>query len=788
MDRQKTVVAWLICCMMGWASVLYAVEEESLFSGNTASLFIKHATEIYEKDPLDDSRTEQAMIFLEAAAALDMAPDEIPEKVLRIGSGSYGGSADYSNKILWALDKYLDSGSDMEVVLGALRSLLDRVNSRMDREVLLDRLFRTYYLENAAFGSELATQMGLLAIEKADTQSALNHMTNASQLNPYNQMAFSKLWEIGKEQGVSLLASTRIIKARMALEANPYDLGASVRYADLLLEHQVYQSASKAYAYAAQVYEFLYPERSLPDDVVQNWLLSCYHAERMQTKCLGLTETYRTPERFNLVLEAVAGKTLIKLGRLEEAKQLLESAAQKAEAIMVADDQTELVYPEYLAWFYSFVLDQPEKALAWSNQALVADPNRQGVGAMFAYTLVMSGQSDLAEQYVEPVKSDDPIAAVSWAMILLSRDQKQQALDALREAIAIRPESFVAEKAIEILKSQGSDYIPPDSLETIQTDIEARYGGRVVPLFVSPSDRCSVKLLFNGSDFLYGSDFPARLVIENTSDETLVISDYGFLKGYLHIDAVLEGHLNLRIPNLLSLRFRPSQNILPGKYLTVPLELNSGRLSRILMTYPQADLRIHFTVYLDPVSTETGSIRNQMKGLKPVQAHIRRRGVVMTRDFLLQRLDVLSKGQRGQKYRASSLFTGLLAEQIAVNISGADSGFVRVEKELLTGAIRKMLSDNDWKIRVHTLSALLSLSIPLDDVIQEVSDNLNHEKWPIRLTALVLLTQAQPTTFSKVLDWTAEHDPYALNRRMALALGGQESQPTPDVEVPELPQ
>jgi hypothetical protein len=214
------------------------------------------------------------------------------------------------------------------------------------------------------------------------------------------------------------------------------------------------------------------------------------------------------------------------------------------------------------------------------------------------------------------------------------------------------------------------------------------------------------------------------------------------------------------------------------------LDLNRGRLSRILKTYPQADVQVHFSAYLDPVSSDGDRPQSRMKSIEPVTANIRRRGVVLSQNFLLQRLDVLSKGQRGQKYRAASMFAGLLAEKNAVRISGADFQHVRVEAELLTDSVRKMLVDDDWKIRVHILSDLLSLSVPLDGIVREVSDNLNHDKWPVRMAAMALLVKLQPETFKKVLDWAAEHDSHVLNRRMAVALGGRLPQPV-DEELPE---
>ena len=785
MVKQKRVMVSVICCFMCCSTFLCALEPETLFSENTSALFIKHALQIHREDPLDIQRTQQAMVFLEAAASLENSLGSIPEQLLRIGADSPSDGPDYTGHLMWALERYLREDSDLEVALNAVRSVLNRLNSRIEREGLLDNLLRKYAPVNAAFASELATQLGFLAIEKADYQSAMNYFSSAYAANPYNQLAFYKLIELSRDQGLSHQPSAQIMQIRTALEMNPYDLNAAVRYADMLRLLQMYDIASNAYEYVEKVHKYLYPDQSLSIDVVEDWLFSCYHGDRLQTKALGLTETYRDPERFNLVLEAIAGKTLFKLGREEKGRQLLETAAEKAEALISSQNSSGSISPEHLGWFYSFVLEQPEKSLAWSNQAFVADPNQQEVKAMFAYSLAMNGQNDLAQQYAEALKDTNQIAALTMARVQMSAGEKQPGLDALRAVVQMAPDSFVAEKAIRLLKEHESDYIPPAELGTIREELQNRYGRRVVPDFMIPADRCSVKLLFNGSDFLYGAEFLGRLVIENTSDEVLVVADEGMLQGYLRVDAALEGSLNVEIPNLISMRFRPSKPILPGKHHSVPLDLNDGKLGRLLMTYPQADVRIHFTVYLDPAMSDSGAINNRLKSIESVHAKIHRRGILLTQNFLMQRLDVLSKGQLGQKYRAAALFTGLLAEHVAIELSDAEYKYVQVDRKLLKDSVRKLLIDRDWKIRAHTLSCLLSLSVPLDGVVREVTENLNHDKWPVRLMAMVLLSRTQPDTFQKVLDWSAEHDSYELNRQMAIALGASKPERMPDQALSE---
>ncbi|MHC4906120.1 MAG: hypothetical protein ACYTEN_09895 [Planctomycetota bacterium] len=776
MARQREVFLGAVCGVCFCVSVSLALDTASLSSESTANLFVKQASEIHRQDPLDPMKAEQAMTFLDAAVSLDSLSESIAEQVLRVGAGNCYAGADYTDKLTLAMDRYLHSRGDLEVVSRALDCMLVGMNTRMDREVLLQKLYQKYASLNPVFGSDLATQQGFLAVEKSDMPSATNAFMSGYTLNPYNQLAFSKYWELTAGTDAVPSPQVQMLQMRAVLTIDPYDLNAAVRYADALMHFQLYETAADAYDYAAKVYQFLYPAQQVSDDIVHGWLLGCYHSDRMETKCLEVAESYRNPDRLDLMLEAVAGKALIKMGQVDKGRRLLVSAAEKAEALLSAKERTQPIYPEHLAWFYSFVQEEPEKALAWSNRAFEESPDRKGVKEMFAYALALNGQHELAQQYVESPEEKTPIALLTTAMVDLTKEeQKQTALETLRAVVERSPESFVAEKAINLLEEQDSDYIPAVDPAGIQDALNGQYADRIVPDFMEPSKRYSVKLLFNGSDFLYGDEIQPRLVIENTSSDALIISDDGLLQGRVRIDAAFEGGLKVEIPELLSTRFRPSGPVLPGEHLSVPLDLNCGQLRKLLMTYPQAETAIRFTVYLDPVTLASGRVENRVKTTDPVQAKIYRRGVTLSRNFLLQRLDVLSKGQPGQKYQAASLFTGLLAEGQALRLSRADYKRVQVEKELLVDAVRKLLADPDWKIRVYTLDCLVSLSMPLDgEMIGGVSDNLNHDKWPVRMMAMYLLAKTQPEPFQKVLDWTSEHDGHHLNRRMALALGGKE--------------
>ena len=96
-------------------------------------------------------------------------------------------------------------------------------------------------------------------------------------------------------------------------------------------------------------------------------------------------------------------------------------------------------------------------------------------------------------------------------------------------------------------------------------------------------------------------------MIENNGSSPLVIQDGGMLAGFIRVDVMVRGDVTMDIQNLLSMRFRPNRTIQPNEYISIPLDLRTGKLRRLLATCPQATLELEFIVYLDPIIREDGT-------------------------------------------------------------------------------------------------------------------------------------------------------------------------------------
>jgi tetratricopeptide (TPR) repeat protein len=665
----------------------------------------------------------------------------------------------------------------LEVTKKAVRYLLEKMNTRKEREEKLISLLRDMEEKNPVLASELMTQLGLLSVEKGDATSAIEHLAKAYNLNMYNKLAFAKLVELNERAGLKMLPVTYAGNLRLAMGANPLNIKAVFAFAQLIEKQGLYDITASAYEYSAQLFNYLYPKQTLPASIYLPWALASYNTQRGQGRCLELARRIRQEGRFDIVLEAIAGSAARKIGDNAQSKRILEAAGQKAERMLGDGAEAGDITAEQLAWFYCFGAPDTKKALAWANRAYSANQDSVATKSVLAYALAMNEQTQLAAEMVGDLHERNQIAALTRATVQLTGEDNPSAIETLKTAVAMDPGSLAGQKANTLLTENGSEYVTDANPEMLMAALRNWFGKRIVPKFETVDEIISTKLSLGGSEFFYGAEFDAKLVVKNESLEAVVISQDGIFKGGIRVDADVRGDIKARIPNLINKKFRPSAAIEPGFYAAIPLDLMTGSLRRLLLTHPQASVQIEFTVYLDPIAEADDKVRSAIRGIGPVRTVVRRPGVVITRNYLMQRLDVLAKGQVGQKLRAAELFVGLLMEQYAMAKSGTSYPLVHVEQTLLTDAVRKSLADKDWMVKLQTMAAMLPFPVAPDyELTRAVSDNLGDSNWPVRVMALYLLSSLQGDTFKPVLDWTAKYDQNLPVRGVAVALGGDAPQ------------
>lgn len=743
-----------------------------LFSLSVGQAFYEIAYELANRKEVSKSEVEQAILLLNATKEVDVRAKYVLADMLKLAS-KYP-ERDYSelvHKLLW---DYLDESAELGVARRAAQYLLDRLDSREERETLVVELLRDVGDENAVLSAELATLLGLLAAEKPNMEAAAFYFLKAHQQDKYNKLAFAKLEELMPE-GIS--PGVYLEYLRLRLRENPLNLESALAFAQYAEQMELYELASGAYEYCADLFKYLQPSANMPAEIYLPWALSCYNTQRGHQRCLQIASDIRQQSVLDLVLEAVAGKAVAKMGELEQSRLILATAASQANSYLekqqwLQQEDGGQVSAVQLAWFYCFGLTDVNLALDWANKAYAADPNSAIAAGILAYSLALNGQGEWAKPLIDKY-GQTQISKLAQAMIQLSEQQKDTAIGTLKSAIAIEPGSLEAEHAKEMLAEYGSQYIPPIDTDNLMMALRTALEENLIPAFLSPDKILSVHLNLRGSKFSYDSEFGGVVGITNNSPEPLVVCDDGLFKGNIRIDAEISGDLSKKIPELVNIKNQSALPIEPSNSMLVPVRLITGELRQILSMHPQASLDIEFTVYIDPVTGEDGSVTNRLAAIEPIKLTVKRSGIQISSRYLQTRFNSLANGRQGQKINTVKLFVGLLAEQQAManreplyKLTYADW-----MDEMLTSALLQSLADDNWIVRAHTVATMLSL--PMDyELISAVSENLNDTHWPVRLIAMYSLAKNQGSSFRKVLDHIARYDSNELVREMAVTLGG----------------
>ncbi len=785
MTRKKvSVLLLVVLCASFIAQTRGALRISELFSPFNARTFHKIAYESYQNPNLTDEEILQGLLLARISMELDEKAEYPYLDLLEFGSRFTENN--YSQALFWGLEKYIKETSDLELIRKSIKYLVEKTHDRSAKESLLLMLLNHSREKNNVVVSELATELAILSAEKTDYETAITYLTEAYEADPYNKLAFAKLDELNRltDQDVEYVFYARHLRRSMA--ANPMDLEAAIGFALYMEQLGIYTTASSAYEYSADLFTYLYPGKKLPASIYLPWSITSYNTRRYRGRCLQIARQIRKGGRFDIVLEAIAGNAARKIGDLKRSDELFQ-AGIKAENMLVNKPDLPDITAEQIGWFYCFASPNTVKALTWTKKAYLSDPKAPSAKAIYAYALAMNGENEKIKELTADIYQSNQIAAIVFGMAELAEQNKENALEILKSAVRMDPASLAGEKAKVLLRENGSEYINTVLTEVVLQSLSTDFGEGVVPKFVTADKIISIKLNLSGSEFSYAKNIDGKLVVTNNSSAPLLISAEGMFKGNIRVDAEVSGDINLNIPLLISKKIQLATPVKPGYYISFPLDLTTGALRRLLLTYPQASLRIEFTAYIDPVVEADGRVKNTFESIEPAKTVVKRAGEVLTRRYLIQRLDTLSKGQMKQKIRSTQLFTGLLMEQYAMEKSKALYKFIPVERPLLTDAIRLSLVDENWTVKIQAMAMLLMFPSPLDyEITRDISENLYDSQWPVRMMSLYLLSKHQGDDFKPVLDWAAKYDSQQYVRDMAVALGGDRPpEETEETQIPE---
>ncbi|MCD4831511.1 MAG: hypothetical protein K8R02_06855 [Anaerohalosphaeraceae bacterium] len=737
---------------------------EDLSSALIARSLYEIGYELYSDVSAEMPQARQALVFFNAAMSLDPRGDYVLPEVINI-AWKYP-QEDYGDAISLALNQYINRSCDLETASKGISYLLERQNSREEREKVLETLLGRYAKRNSCLASDLYTRLGLLRIETADFTMAQQLFTQAYSLDKYNRLAFLKLAELSETNASPLPEYVYLQNLRNAVTAGPLDFESAFNFGQYADSLSLFAPAAAAYKYCVDLNHYLTASGRIEPGLYLPWILSCYNAGKYND-CHKIVKAVRLQGDYDVMAEAIAAAAAMKSSDQETLGTILNDIEVRSEKILSGKMAATGADYEKFAWFFTFLSDSNSSdILTWATKAYEAEPNSPNAASLFAYALVLNSQNELAESVLAGITKPTQISAFASGRLLAEKDVAA-AVELLESAIAAAPGTFEAGKANTFLETIGSKYTPFIEPAVLVTALKSDYGRRFFSNFVPPRDMISLKFSTKGSVFSYGSEIQGELAVINNYSEPLVISSESVFTGRIRIDAKISGDVSLDVPELITKTVRPSENIRPGDALFFKFNLVTGKVLKALNhRWPQAEVKIEYTVYIDPIVSADETVKNAL-AIPPAKVVIKRRRLDLTTKYLQQRLDALSKGHQGQKIKSAQLFAGLLSEQQEMAKYGKSLYRLKyAEPQLLTSAISKCIAEDDWVLKTQSIAAVLGLRCDWR-LTKAVSDELDNPNWPVRLMAFYVLSKNADEKFKPVLQWAANYEQNEMVKNMA---------------------
>ena len=761
--------------------------------------------------PQIERRIRQACLLLETAVAMDKTNAAAWRDLLALYISE---PVNDPGRSMNALMQYSHLKTrDYSPVDAWIRYQLDGFSERKEREYFLQQSYNQ--LANyPVLQSDILVEMGILALEKGDTDTARGNFARAFSLSKYNINAIN-LWlelppqtpqyppeataqyiEEQRQQSEMVRLLNTVIRWRTQLLTNPYDLQAVLKLIEVLENNGRDKLTYQYYDYALRLLKLAHQQPGLEEELRFKQLAGAYKSEQYHL-CLKIAAEALKKQPDDLLLNGIRALALKELGMSEEAEKILSRAADNA-VRKIDQTRTPLLQQTLpdakvsgrdlqneLAWFFCFIKPDSVRSLEYARrtcQDRKGDPRALNTLA-YAYTL--NNQWDRAEELLKESDPNDPIAALAWAKLYLARDDKKAALQRLK-AININRAGILAtaiERERQRLKSKLDTELKPDveqataqpmadTAETtpqtpdqIELTLKNEFEGSDLLLPEKPQDYIKCRLRLKNDVFSYTDPLPAQIYLTNISNTTLVLGPKSFLDPHILIAAeVIPGKHRATTrsahpdsPNLIPLAHRyMNQNmvLLPSSSNSITETLNIGPLHEILRKHPQQTFQITFYLFLDPIVNENGGIVGRIPEIQPEPVTITRKGYIPTPERLKAQQNFIREGSPSQRIRATRLLAGLLLETELAK----KEPLVYRPRRLNTQAIRGMIIDNldhaDYRVQAWSVYALGGLELDASDpTLEKMGQMFSHPQWFVRFMAAYSLSPKVDLT--EYLRWAA---------------------------------
>lgn len=416
------------------------------------------------------------------------------------------------------------------------------------------------------------------------------------------------------------------------------------------------------------------------------------------------------------------------------------------------------------AWYYVMIELDPPKALSLITAAMKRDSGDPFVRRVYGWALSISGQLDEAAMVLEPIRRDDPYAAVRMAMNRRAVGDDAGAMQYIHDLRRIPPVG----QARALLDKEG---LPPAASQPV-----AMRNPRMAEL-LSEFDSGILDFYRDSPKYLEATVRPVRPAVEpgepwmfefalaNRGTFAITLGPGAMINPVFLVSVELEGDKKLEYPQLLTIPLDRVCVLQPKQRVSVQRQIEFGPLRAAIDRTPQRLWRATIRAILDPVQAPGGRWEASPVGQTIAPAYLNRPPAGTTDQAWHARFSQLTGESPPARFLALEQI-GLLLGEAQRGRMGRLSYDVRpIPEERVSAALRATIESTDWEIRARTLMALSHAGLD-QAMLEAVRTRLSDEHWAVRLLAVRLLAR-MGAAFASQAQEVAASDADPLVQRMA---------------------
>ena len=773
-----------------------------------------------------EKRMRQACMFLEAAVRMDDQYDIAWHDLLTLyASAAINDPGRSAERLVTYTSRNVH---DNEPVVSWLRYMLDYLPNLTARKNFLRSNINALQ-SYPAVRSDALTELGHIALEQEDLPTTRYYFEQAIAAWRYHERPVADYltlppWDapatevtaMSQEQVAAAKRGAEskfrwytLLRWRLRLRCNPFDLAATVKLIEALDELGLHEQAQRYYPHAYDLLDMQQDPAEWAEVARQlrrGQLISAFSLARYQ-ECIPIAEKALHDDPDSYVVNALMGKCLTQVGMTSDAERFLGRAAQLANTAIV-----DIPGMGDLGWFYCFIDTRPAEALNYAQQDLELRGDDPLAQATFAYALLLQGEIDQAAEVLETVDPNGVVAALALAKVAADRGDPILALRYLRSVPRRNRHVLAGDVAAmdeelrltaredhdlmaDLLPEDGRLLMPPRNV-LAQRYVSA-FDDQELGVIKAPDKtiHCSMALTKRTDVFSYGEAIVAELFLSNQSETevpvgpgTMIDPHFLIVAEVTPVTGVAAGTAARHAPPSdqtqvfpIAHRYLLQDYVLPrGRRNKTADMLNVGPLRDMLEDHPQQAYRVTFRGFLDPVADGADGFRGRMSAIQPQPATIMRKAFIPTDKHMSLQYNLMQNGTSEERVRAAHLLGGLLREALLARQGQLTYNLQRIDE----GTIRKLLAENlahaDFRVRAWSAYTLRGLPISPDSLeAQHLGQLLGDEHWFVRFMAAQTLEPV--AEMDEYYRWATAIERNELVLRQAQFMQGQ---PWQIIDVP----